>query len=127
LVKNKPASCESAPLSQVVRRATLFLLPWGRRRTTLAILLVAVAMALVTWDYYVTAPWTRDGRVRVLVASIAPEVSGRITELRVADNQFVHEGDVLYVIDPFDFEVAVRSDKALLQLLVGRMFHAAAL
>jgi multidrug resistance efflux pump len=81
----------------------------------LAILLVAVATALVTWDYYVTAPWTRDGRVRVQVASIAPEVSGQIVELRVADNQFVHQGDVLYVIDPFDFEVTVRSDKALLQ------------
>ena len=65
-------------------------------------------MALVTWDYYVTAPWTRDGRVRVQVASIAPQVSGQITELRVGDNQYVHKGDVLYVIDPFDFEVALR-------------------
>ncbi|MFK4509971.1 multidrug resistance efflux pump [Bradyrhizobium daqingense] len=31
----------------------------------------------------------------------------------MADNQFVHKGDVLYVIDPFDFDVAVRIDKAL--------------
>jgi multidrug resistance efflux pump len=116
VVTNKRRAAASArQLLQVVRRAILFLLPWGRRLTTLAVLLVAVAMALVTWDYYVTAPWTRDGSVRVQVASIAPEVSGRIVELRVADNQFVHKGDVLYVIDPFDFEVAVRSDKALLQ------------
>jgi RND family efflux transporter MFP subunit len=116
LVKNKRAVVTSAhSLSQVLGHAARFLLPWGRRLATLAILLVAVAMALVTWDYYVTAPWTRDGRVRVQVASIAPEVSGQITELRVADNQFVHKGDVLYVIDPFDFEVALRSDKALLQ------------
>jgi RND family efflux transporter MFP subunit len=78
-------------------------------------MLVAVAMALVTWDYYVTAPWTRDGRVRVQVARVAPEVSGKIVELHVADNQFVHKGDVLYVIDPFDFEVAVRSTRAQLQ------------
>src|SRR5262249_8726369 len=115
-VKNKRAAAARARrLSQVLRRAAFFLLPWGRRLATLAILVVAVAMALVTWDYYVTAPWTRDGRVRVQVASVAPEVSGQIIELRVADNQFVHEGDVLYVIDPFDFEVAVRTDKALLQ------------
>ena len=72
-------------------------------------------MALVTWDYYVTAPWTRDGRVRVQVASVAPQVSGRITEVRIADNQYVHKGDVLYVIDPFDFEVAVRSSEALVE------------
>jgi multidrug resistance efflux pump len=51
----------------------------------------------------------------VQVASVAPEVSGRIIELHVADNQFVHKGDVLYVIDPFDFEVALRSNKSSLQ------------
>jgi multidrug resistance efflux pump len=72
-------------------------------------------MALVTWDYYVTAPWTRDGRVRVQVASVAAQVSGQITELRIGDNQYVHRGDVLYVIDPFDFEVALREDKAQAQ------------
>jgi multidrug resistance efflux pump len=72
-------------------------------------------MSLVTWDYYVTAPWTRDGRVRVQVASVAPQVSGQITELRVGDNQYVHKGDVLYVIDPFDYEVALRTDIAQLQ------------
>ena len=74
-----------------------------KRLTTLTIALVAVAAGLVTWDYYVTAPWTRDGRVRVQVASVATKVSGQITELRVGDNQYVHKGDVLYVIDPFDF------------------------
>ena len=60
-----------------------------KRLATLAIALVAIVMALVTWDYYVTAPWTRDGRLRVQVASIAPQVSGQITELRVGDNQYV--------------------------------------
>ena len=91
------------------------LLPWVRRLATLGALAVAIVMALVTWSYYVMAPWTRDGRVRVQVASVAPEVSGRITELHVADNQFVHKGEVLYVIDPFDFEVALQSNKASLQ------------
>jgi RND family efflux transporter MFP subunit len=91
------------------------LLPWVRRLATLGALAVAIVMALVTWSYYVVAPWTRDGSVRVHVASVAPEVSGRITELHVADNQFVHKGEVLYVIDPFDFEVALRSNKASLQ------------
>jgi multidrug resistance efflux pump len=98
-----------------LRRSLQWLVPWAKRLATLVVLLVAVVMALVTWDYYVTAPWTRDGRVRVQVASVAPQVSGQITELRVADNQFVHKGDVLYVIDPFDFEVSVRSSRALLQ------------
>jgi RND family efflux transporter MFP subunit len=52
--------------------------------------------------------------VRVQVANVAPQVSGKIVELRVADNQFVHKGDVLYIVDPFDFDVAVRVGKAVL-------------
>ncbi|MBB6407776.1 HlyD family secretion protein [Mesorhizobium sangaii] len=87
----------------------------GKRLATLALALVAVLISVVAWDHYLTAPWTRDGRVRVQVASVAPEVTGRIKELRVADNQFVHKGDVLYVLDQFDFDVALTSSKAALQ------------
>jgi RND family efflux transporter MFP subunit len=82
---------------------------------TLLILLLAVVAALVIWDSYVTAPWTRDGAVRVQVASIAPQVSGQITEVQVVDNQYVHQGDLLYVIDPFDFQVALDTGKAQLR------------
>jgi RND family efflux transporter MFP subunit len=90
-------------------RATL------KTTATLLIFVLAVLAALVIWDSYVTAPWTRDGSVRVQVASIAPQVSGQITEVRVVDNQFVHQGDVLYVIDPFDFQVALDTAKAELR------------
>ena len=86
-----------------------------RRFATLAIFLLAVLISLVTWDLYVTSPWTRDGRIRVQVASVAPEISGRIVAVRIADNQFVHKGDVLYQIEPFDFEVALRTNKAVLE------------
>jgi RND family efflux transporter MFP subunit len=86
----------------------------GRHLATLAIALVAVLISVATWQHYVTAPWTRNGSVRVQVANVAPQVSGKIVELRVADNQFVHKGDVLYIVDPFDFDVAVRVGKAVL-------------
>ena len=97
------------------KRVARWIAAAGRGMATLGAILLALLMALVTWDYYVTAPWTRDGRVRVQVASVAPQVSGQITELRVGDNQYVHQGDVLYVIDPFDFEVALREGKAQAQ------------
>jgi len=93
-------------------RTARFLL---RKVATAAIAVVAVLVALVTWDHYNAGPWTRDGRVRVHVASVAPQISGQVRELRIADNQFVHKGDILYVIDPFDFEVAVGANKATLQ------------
>jgi RND family efflux transporter MFP subunit len=82
---------------------------------TLLVLALALLAALIIWDYYVAAPWTRDGSVRVQVASVAPQVSGQITEIRVVDNQFVHQGDVLYVIDPFDFQVVLDTKKAQLR------------
>src|ERR1700746_556329 len=84
----------------------------GKQLSTVALALVAVLISLITWQHYVTAPWTRNGTGRVQVANVAPQISGKIVELRVADNEFVHKGDVLYVIDPFDFEVAVRVSKA---------------
>jgi RND family efflux transporter MFP subunit len=93
-------------------RTARFLL---RMAATAAIAVVAVLIALVAWDHYNAGPWTRDGRVRVQVASVAPQISGQITELRIVDNQFVHKGDLLYVIDPFDFDVALRTNKAILQ------------
>jgi multidrug resistance efflux pump len=85
------------------------------RLATLAILLLAVLVSVVTWDVYVTSPWTRDGRIRVQVASVAPEISGRIVAVRITDDQFVHKGDVLYQIEPFDFEVKLRTNKAVLE------------
>jgi multidrug resistance efflux pump len=50
---------------------------------------------------------------------VAPQISGQIKELRIVDNQFVQKGDILYVIDPFDFEVALRANKAALQLKIA--------
>jgi RND family efflux transporter MFP subunit len=93
-------------------RTARFLL---RKVATATLAVAAVLVALVTWDHYNAGPWTRDGRVRVHVASVAPQISGQIKELRIADNQFVHKGDILYVIDPFDFEVALGANKATLQ------------
>ncbi|GBQ58558.1 efflux RND transporter periplasmic adaptor subunit [Komagataeibacter swingsii] len=76
-----------------------------RLAVTAVILSVAAIVAIVLWDYYTASPWTRNGQVRAQVANIAPRISGQINEVRVHDNQFVHKGDVLYVIDPFDFRV----------------------
>jgi multidrug resistance efflux pump len=97
------------------RAIAQFLWSMSRRLATLAIFLIAMLVSLMVWDEYVIAPWTRNGSVRVQVASVAPQVSGQIMQLRIADNQFVHKGDILYQIEPFDFEVALRSSKALLE------------
>ena len=112
---NKRPKVAQRSQSSGLRSAILWILPLLKWLATFAIAGMAILSGLVTWDYYVAAPWTRDGRVRVQVASVAPQVSGQIAEIRVADNQFVRVGEVLYVIDPVDFEMALHADRAQLQ------------
>src|SRR5260370_1443328 len=110
-----PKASPKVPVSGRPGRVARFARETLKTAATLLILILAVLAAVVIWDSYVTAPWTRDGSVRVQVARIAPQVSGQITEVRVVDNQYVHQGDVLYVIDPFDFQVALDTGKAQLR------------
>ena len=60
-------------------------------------------------------PWTRDGAVRAYVVKVAPQVAGEIVQLPVADNQFVHKGDLLMLIDPRNYAIAVRQAEAAVE------------
>lgn len=83
-------------------------------RIALTVVVVAIA-AFVLWrvvDYYTFAPWTRDGRVTANVIQVAPDVSGLIVKVDVVDNQEVRQGQVLFVIDPARFELALRQAQA---------------
>jgi multidrug resistance efflux pump len=99
------------------------LLPAARRRRirffplliTLAVIAVAVVLGRAMWDAYMGAPWTRDGTVRAYVVTMAPQVAGQIVELPVVDNQFVHKGDLLMVIDPTNYKIAVSLAEAAVQ------------
>ena len=66
---------------------------------TLVIVAAGCAAGYELWDYYLFSPWTRDARVQADVVGIAPDVAGFVDDLRVKDNQVVHKGDVLLVID----------------------------
>ena len=74
---------------------------------TLGAVAVAVPLAWAMWNAYMGMPWTRDGTVRVYVVTMAPEVAGRIVELPVVDNQLVHKGDLLMVVDPTNYKIAI--------------------
>ena len=82
---------------------------------TLGTVAVAALLGWATWQVYMVAPWTRDGTVRAYVVTMAPEVAGRIVKLSVADNQFVHKGDVLFEIEPADYRIALESAQAQAQ------------
>src|SRR6202051_4814450 len=82
---------------------------------TLGTVTVAALLAWATWQAYMGAPCTRDGTVRAYVVSMAPEVAGRIVKLPVTDNQLVHNGDVLFEIDPADYQIALEQAEARAQ------------
>ncbi|RTR00810.1 efflux RND transporter periplasmic adaptor subunit [Halomonas nitroreducens] len=81
-----------------------------RSLVTLAIVALAIAAGLWLWHYYLFTPWTRDGRVRADVVTIAPDVSGQVVSLAVRDNQRVAEGETLFRLDPARYQATV--DKA---------------
>ncbi len=58
-------------------------------------LVLLISVGLVGYDmagYYLYAPWTRDGRVRADVVTVAADVSGYVTDVRVHSNQTVKKG-----------------------------------
>jgi len=86
-----------------------------RLLVTLGMAAAAIVVGLALWDYYMEAPWTRDGRVRADVVGVAPDVSGLVTEVMVEDNQVVKRGDVLFRIDPERFTLALRQAEAMVE------------
>lgn len=66
-------------------------------------------------------PRTDDATVRANAIAFAPEVEGRLVKLAVQDNQIVHKGDVLFVIDPRPFEYALAQAKADQATLEGQI------
>ena len=84
----------------------------ARALATLVVVALACAGGYELWTYYMVSPWTRDARVRADVVDIAPDVAGFVHDLRVKDNQFVHKGDILFVIDQDRYRLALATAEA---------------
>ncbi len=105
-------SPQPVPVATAARRRRYRIFPL---LITLAVIVVAVVLGQAMWDAYMGAPWTRDGRVRSYVVTMAPQVAGEIVKFPVADNQFVHKGDLLMEIDPTNYKIAVGLAEAAAQ------------
>jgi multidrug resistance efflux pump len=82
---------------------------------TLAVVALAALLGWAAWQYYMGTPWTRDGTVRAYVVKVAPEVAGEIVSLPIADNHFVHKGDLLMLIDLRNYSIAIRQAQAAVE------------
>jgi RND family efflux transporter MFP subunit len=73
---------------------------------------VALAVGWQLWSYYMLEPWTRDGRVRADVVTVAADVSGLVSKVFVHDNEKVTKGQPLFEIDQRRFQYALEEAKA---------------
>src|SRR5215510_10995941 len=84
----------------------------------LAGLLVTVVLATRRIDQ---RPRTDDAYLQADLVHMAPDVSGRIIELDVRDNQAVRKGDVLFRIDPEPYRMRVDQARAAVQGLEAKL------
>jgi multidrug efflux system membrane fusion protein len=95
--------------------------PGGRKVAgkivSVVIIFATLVLALSVWKIIESHPRTDDATVRANVVGIVPRVRGLIVKLNVQDNQAVKEGDVLFEIDPEDYELAIEKAKAALAAL----------
>jgi multidrug efflux system membrane fusion protein len=94
---------------------------WTRRvlgRTLgISFIVGGVLTGLVLASELEDQPRTEDAYVRANVIGIAAHVSGEILELNIVDNQPVEEGDLLFVVDPRPYEIALAEAEAQLDLV----------
>jgi multidrug efflux system membrane fusion protein len=90
------------------------------RRTTLAVLvlmLAAIGLAIYVIRTIDLSPRTDDAYAYADTVDVAPEVSGRIVNLAVMDNQRVRKGDLLFQIDPEPYQATLARAEASLKAL----------
>jgi len=87
------------------------LLPVRRPRLRVLIGIVVVAVLAIGgvwyWRVSATRQSTDDAYVNAHVVQVAALVMGQVTEVPVHENELVHKGDVLFVVDRRPFEAAV--------------------
>jgi membrane fusion protein, multidrug efflux system len=87
------------------------------RIISIILILAACVLVLCVWDIIEHHPRTDDAIAEANVIGVAPRVSGPIIKLNVQDNQQVNAGDVLFEIDPADYQLQVENAQAALTSL----------
>ena len=109
-----PATIDDKERQKLIRKLVALLIVFG-----------AVVLTLYVWSVLERHPRTDDAAARANVVGIVPRARGQIVKLAVQDNQLVKQGDLLFEIDPADYEQALDRAKSALaaldqQIEVGR-------
>jgi multidrug resistance efflux pump len=86
------------------------------RRTALIVVAVALVLFALSVVMERLVPSTSQAVVQAYIVRMAPEVGGRVIEIAVTDNAMVRQGDLLFLIDPRPYELAVAEAEARLDI-----------
>ena len=90
---------------------------WRERlRLPLMVGVPVLVLAGAAYEYLTGGRYqsTDDAYVRAAQVAVSANVSGRVSEVDVRDNQLVHRGEVLFRLDPRPFRIAVEEAQARL-------------
>ena len=86
----------------------------GGAAAKVGILILGLLVSILFWNVATDrlAPTSASGSVAASTALVAPRVAGQVQQVMVVDNQTVQAGEVLFVLDPAPFDLAVRQAEA---------------
>jgi membrane fusion protein, multidrug efflux system len=88
---------------------------------SLAIILLALAIALYTLHESAVHPTSSDSSIDADVVHVAAAVGGRVLQIAVSENERVAEGDLLFQIDPVPYRLAVAQAAADLSVAEAQL------
>ena len=80
----------------------------------IAIVAIIIVILSVGWYWWDSRHWesTDDAEIDGHIYPISARVGGQVIKVSLDDGQFVHKGDVLVLIDPTDYNVALERARA---------------
>jgi membrane fusion protein (multidrug efflux system) len=102
--------------------------PFFRRRRIVigaaVALILAIAYVATIFFHSLTHESTDDAFIDAHIVSIAPKVAGKISAVKVKDNELVRKGQVLLQLDPADIAAAVAQKQAALEVAKAHLDNA---
>lgn len=96
----------------------------GASRIALLVLMTAIFLGAgitIYWFEFRTVESTEDAYVQAHVSLVSSRVPGTVQEIFVDNDDFVHQGEVLFSLDPIDYELQVKLLEAGLQGLDAKI------
>jgi multidrug efflux system membrane fusion protein len=86
------------------------------RGLLVSLAIIAMGAAVAFWVVATRRPSTDDSTIDADIVHVAAAVGGRIIELPVHENDFVHKGDLMFQIDPVPYRLALNQAAANLDV-----------